>query len=83
MLFHLLILALASALAAPASAQMFKCVGADGRVTYNDRPCDTRAKQTDGEGRMTGRAPAIRYYEIYSKDWAGSFRPKAVIRGVD
>jgi predicted secreted Zn-dependent protease len=71
MLFHLLILALASALAAPASAQMFKCVGADGRATYKDRPCDARTKQTDVESRMTGRAPVIRYYEIYSKDWAG------------
>ena len=64
-------ISLACALAAPASAQMFKCVGADGGAAYKDRPCDMQAKQTDVEGRMTGRAPVIRYYEIYSKDWAG------------
>src|SRR6185503_5431130 len=56
--------------ASPALAQMYKCVGADGKASYRDRPCDTGAKQADVEGAMTGRLPQVRHYDVKSRDWA-------------
>ena len=39
--------------AAPASAQINKCKGADGRITYQDTPCATEGQQLDIRNRKT------------------------------
>ena len=61
-------LGLGTALAA--SAQMYKCTGADGKPSYRDRPCDAGSRQRDVGDEMSGRVPAVRYYELRSQDWA-------------
>ena len=70
-LLHTFILVMAVAPGGHAIAQMYKCTGADGKMGYSDRPCESGVKQADVEGRMTGRVPAIQYYELYSRDWQG------------
>lgn len=69
-----LTLAAAIATSGDVCAQMYKCTGADGKLAYSDRPCESGAKQADVEGRMTGRVPTIQYYELYSRDWQGMRR---------
>ena len=70
-LLQILIFAVAVAFGCNADAQMYKCIGENGKTSYRDRPCDSESKQTHVEGRITGRVPAIQYYELYSKDWQG------------
>jgi hypothetical protein len=40
------LLALGLLLASPASAQVYRCEGTDGRVTYTNEPCPTTARRT-------------------------------------
>ena len=74
MTFRHLVVAIAGLSATSAAAQMYKCTGADGKASYRDHPCDAGARQADIEDRMTGRAPAVRYYELYARDYAGMRR---------
>jgi hypothetical protein len=41
-----LLMALGLLLATPASAQVYRCEGADGRVTYTNEPCPSTARRT-------------------------------------
>jgi hypothetical protein len=43
--------------AAPAHAQLFKCVNAQGRTVYQDQPCEDKSKQTTIRGAPAA-APA-------------------------
>ena len=73
--------ALAAACSAGAHAQMYKCVGADGKPSYGDRPCATGARQSDvkSAGAAETAAPTIgfkssariNYYELTSADYSG------------
>jgi hypothetical protein len=53
-------IALASliAAAAPAHAQLFKCVNPQGRTIYQDQPCEEKAKQSTIRGAPAAPAPA-------------------------
>jgi hypothetical protein len=45
-----LLLASLLALAFPASAQLFKCVNAQGKTVYQDQPCEDKSKQSTIRG---------------------------------
>ena len=49
-LFRLAFLAMSLVAAAPASAQLFKCKGADGKVVYSDQRCDAASTDTKLKG---------------------------------
>ena len=57
---------LAGALLSGEAAALEKCVGADGRITYSDKPCATGAKRTAMAGAPASSAVPIEmeYYDV-------------------
>ena len=54
-----LLLASLLALALPASAQLFKCVNAQGKTIYQDQPCEEKSKQSTLKGAPAPAAAPV------------------------
>jgi outer membrane biosynthesis protein TonB len=71
-----LFMALGLLLATPAAAQVYRCEGADGRVTYTNEPCPSTARRTrtvddsppvQAQRDRPGEKPAVKADESASK----------------
>lgn len=74
-----LLLASLLALAFPASAQLFKCVNAQGKTIYQDQPCEEKSKQSTLRGATAPAAapPAEEAKDAPKEDPNAPDRPVA------